>query len=59
LVPTTLRGRARLKRMVYRKLTKVPAELAPGFSEAAQLTPLGTGPQSGFKVLYVHGLRRE
>ena len=59
LVPTTLRGRARLKRMVYRKLTKVPAELSPGFSEAAQLTPLGPGPQSGYKVLYVHGLRRE
>jgi hypothetical protein len=59
LVPTTLRGRARLKRIVYRKLTKVPAELSPGFSEAAQLTPLGAGPQSGYKVLYVHGLRRE
>jgi len=59
LVPTTLRGRARLKRIVYRTLTKVPAELWPGFSEAAQLTPLGPGPQSGHKVLYVHGLRRE
>jgi SAM-dependent methyltransferase len=59
LVPTTLRGRARLKRIIYRKLMKVPAELSPGFSEAAERTPLEAGPQSGYKVLYVHGVRRE
>ena len=58
LVPTTLRGRARLKRIVYRKLTKVPAELSPGFSELARLTPLDTGPQRGYKVLYVQAVRR-
>ena len=58
LVPTTLRGRARLKRIVHRKLTEVPPELSPGFSEAAPLTPLGTGRQTGYKVLYVHGQRR-
>jgi SAM-dependent methyltransferase len=57
LVPSTLRGRARLKRLLHRDLRKVPAELALGFGEAAPRTPLGPGSQPGFKVLYVHGQR--
>jgi len=59
LVPTTLRGRARLKRLVYRKLTKVPAEILPGFAEPTALTPMIDGAASGFKVLYVRGVRHE
>jgi SAM-dependent methyltransferase len=55
LVPTTLRGRARLKRLVHRKLREVPAELSTGFGEASDLIPLGSGPQPGYKVLYVQG----
>jgi SAM-dependent methyltransferase len=57
LVPSTLRGRARLKRLLHRKLQNVPAELSLGFGEAAQRIPLATGPQPGYKVLYVHGIR--
>ena len=58
LVPTTLRARARLKRIVYRNLTHVPPEISPGFGEIAHRAPLGSGPQPGYKVLYVQGVRR-
>ena len=57
LVPKTLRGRARLKRLVYGKLLTVPSELQPGFSEVAERTPVAPGPQRGYKVIYVHGVR--
>jgi ubiquinone/menaquinone biosynthesis C-methylase UbiE len=55
LVPTTLKGRARLKRLVHRKLLEVPPELSAGFGEAGDRIPLGAGPQRGYKVLYVQG----
>jgi SAM-dependent methyltransferase len=57
LVPTTLRGRARLKRLVYGKLPMVPAELPEGFAPVAERTPLSAGRQAGHKVLYVLGRR--
>lgn len=53
LVPRTLRGRARLKRLIYGRLREVPAELAEGFGEEAARTPVTPGPVTGFKVLYV------
>jgi SAM-dependent methyltransferase len=58
LVPRTLRGRARLKRLVYRRLPTVPSELRAGFSDVAERTALLTGPQSGYKVVYVHAIRQ-
>jgi SAM-dependent methyltransferase len=59
LVPSTLKGRARLKRLLHRKLRNVPAELTLGFGETAPQMPLGPGSQPGYKVLYVHGTRTE
>jgi len=53
LVPRTLRGRARLKRLVYGKLREVPAELSEGFGRVHDRTVLAPGPARGHKVLYV------
>lgn len=54
LVPTTLRGRARLKRLVYGRLREVPAELLEGYAKAAPRVELGRGPVRQFKVVYVN-----
>lgn len=53
LVPTSLRGRAVLKRLVYRRLITVPPELPAGFAATEERTPLGEGLARGFKVIYV------
>ncbi len=53
LVPKTLRGRARLKRLVYGRLLEAPPELPEDFAPAAPLTGVAPGPVTGFKVLYV------
>ncbi len=57
LVPRTLRGRARLKRLVYGKLLEVPAELPEAFAPVAPRDPLERGLAPGFKVLYVTATR--
>jgi SAM-dependent methyltransferase len=57
LVPKTLRGRARLKRLLYGKLPTVPSELTAGFSEIAQRTSLSAGPQRDYKVIYIQAGR--
>jgi hypothetical protein len=53
LVPTTLRGRAHLKRLIYGKLATVPAELGEGFAQEASPQPIAGGRVQGFKVLYI------
>lgn len=53
LVPRTLRGRARLKRLVYGKLHELPGELPEGFAPAAPRTRVNSGPVRAFKVIYV------
>jgi SAM-dependent methyltransferase len=55
LVPKTLRGRARIKRLIYRNLVAVPHEIPPDFAPKEPLAPLERGRQSGFKVIYVTG----
>ena len=57
LVPKTLRGRAQLKRLVYRKLKLVPPELAEGFASVAPLYPLDGSRSAGFRVIYIRGTR--
>jgi SAM-dependent methyltransferase len=57
LIPKTLRGRARLKRLLYGKLPTVPTELTPGFSDVADCTSLSPGPQRDYKVIYVQAAR--
>ena len=53
LVPRTLRGRARLKRVIYGRLREVPPELPSDFAEPAPRTLVPAGPVEGYKVLYV------
>ena len=55
LVPKTLKGRARLKRLLYGNLPEVPAELPADFAAVAPRVPLGPGPARDFKVIYVTG----
>lgn len=57
LVPRTLRGRARLKRLLYRHLVNLPPELAADFSQVEPLVPVPPGPVRDFKVLYVDARR--
>jgi SAM-dependent methyltransferase len=53
LVPSTLRGRARLKRLVLGRLRELPPELPPGFAPVEPRVPQAHGLVCGFKVLYV------
>ena len=53
LVPRTLRGRARLKRLVYRTLLELPPELGHGFAPVAPRVTVPSGPVREFKVIYV------
>jgi len=53
LIPRTLRGRARLKRLISSRLTPVPPELSSDLAHEAPRTPVPPGPVSGYKVLYV------
>jgi SAM-dependent methyltransferase len=55
LVPRTLAGRARLKRLIYGRLTKLPPELPEGFAAVAPRVAVGPGPVRDFKVIYVIG----
>ncbi len=55
LVPGTLKGRARLKRLLFRGMRQTPAELPPHFAELGTRTPLAAGPAPGWKVIYVQG----
>lgn len=57
LVPRTLRGRARLKRLVYGQMLEVPEELPPGFAPVADRVPVPPGPVRDLKVIYVTGIR--
>jgi SAM-dependent methyltransferase len=58
LVPRTLRGRARLKRLVYGKLRLLPPELPEGFAERAERKALAPGAVRDFKVIYVTARKR-
>lgn len=58
LVPSTLRGRAHLKRLVFRSLMALPAELPPGFAPIEPRERQAAGPVRGFKVLYVTAVKR-
>jgi SAM-dependent methyltransferase len=53
LTPKTLRGRARIKRLLNRHLIEVPAEVAPGFAVTAARAPVAAGPVRNYKVIYV------
>jgi SAM-dependent methyltransferase len=53
LVPRTLRGRARIKRLMFGKLKTLPAELPTDFAPREKLRPLGDASATEHKVIYV------
>ncbi len=55
LVPTTLQGRARLKRLLYGRPRRAPAQLAEGFAAVRRPEPVPPGPVRHCKVIYVVG----
>jgi SAM-dependent methyltransferase len=55
LVPRTLRGRARVKRLIYGKLTPLPPELPEGLVVLAPRVAVAPGPVRDVKVIYVTG----
>jgi len=57
LVPRTLRGRAKLKRLIHRHLIALPPELPSGFAELEPRVVTSPGPVRGFKVIYVTATR--
>jgi len=57
LVPNTLEGRAKLKRLLGAKLRPVPPEIGASFAERAPLVPRTGGPIRDFKVIYVRAER--
>jgi SAM-dependent methyltransferase len=52
LIPSTLRGRARLKRLLPGRLILVPDALFPGFAPVAELSVVAPGPIPSYKVFY-------
>lgn len=53
LIPRTMRGKERLKRLIYGRLTPLPQEVSDGIVQAGELVPLPpSAPAPGFKVLY-------
>ncbi len=55
LVPRTLAGRARLKRLVFGPLRTIPREIEAGFGVSTPLIALEPGPVRGYKVIFVTG----
>jgi SAM-dependent methyltransferase len=57
LVPRTLRGRARLKRLIFRALATIPPEIPPSFSTVEPMVAVDPGLVRDFKVIYIAGRR--
>lgn len=53
LVPKTLLGRARIKRLLFGKLRSLPRELPRDFAQRQALWPLDASPAERHKVIYV------
>lgn len=57
LVPRTLAGRARLKRLMGKKLRPVPAEISDSFGSRAPIVPVPPGPVRDYQVIFVTARR--
>jgi len=58
LVPKTLAGRARLKRLVHGRLQQLPPELSADFAAVAPHAPVARGAVGDYKVIYVKAQKR-
>lgn len=57
LIPRTLKGRARFKRLLYGELMTMPRELEPGIVESEPLSMWRTQEKANWKVIYATGTR--
>ena len=56
LIPSTMKGKELVKRLVFGTLSSLPHELRDGMAEPSPLVPLAaSSPTSAFKVLYAVG----
>jgi SAM-dependent methyltransferase len=53
LIPRTLKGRARIKRLIFGKLLTLPRELPPDFAPTESRKTVGGAPVRDHKVIYV------
>lgn len=53
LIPRTLKGRARIKRLMFEKLRTLPPELPENFAPSEKLMPISDYPVERYKVIYV------
>jgi SAM-dependent methyltransferase len=58
LIPKTLHGRARIKRLLFGKLRTMPRELPNDFAPREVLTPLEAAPAISHKVVYIVARKR-
>jgi len=56
IIPKTLKGRARIKKLIYRRLVSVPAELVLGFAERAERVPWSSNEVDSYKIIYATAL---
>ena len=59
LVPKTLKGRARIKRLIFGKLSTLPRELPANFARVENRVEVNGSPVRDFKVIYVIGRRSD
>jgi len=59
LIPTSMRGKELLKRVVFGRLVEMPSELAEGLVEYERPEPIPTGPALRHLVVFAVGNRRE
>jgi hypothetical protein len=58
LIPKSMKWKARLKRIFFGKLRRLPAELGPTLPMVQAVFPIDASvPQPGYKVLYAIGRR--
>lgn len=57
LIPRTLEGRAKFKRLLYGNLASVPRELAPGTVDVEPRAPWGADERAKWKVIYASGTK--
>ena len=58
LVPRTLKGRARIKRLVFGRLKTLPPELPPDFASREPRKDVDSTPVTEHKVIYIVGRRQ-
>ena len=60
LLPQTMKWKARIKRLVFRRMTVLPTEITLEYDRKRQLSCVSNNQNiSGFKVFYIRGTRED